>query len=217
MSVATRLAAIRNEIEDACAEAGRSPESVTLVAVSKRHSVDAIREAYAAGQRVFGENYAQELGAKAEALSDLDIEWRMIGHLQRNKVKVALGAGAAVDAVDSVRLVRAIERQATASVEVFLQVNVAQEPQKSGVSPDELGALVEAARACEHVSLKGLMTIPPAGVDPRGIFRALREHAATYELTGLSMGMSADLRVAIAEGATMVRIGTAIFGPRPSF
>ncbi len=215
--VAEGLARTHARIAQACTRAGRDPSEVTLVAVSKTHRSEALRAAYAAGQRVFGESYAQELARKAAALADLDIEWRMIGHLQRNKVKRVVGAGAAIDSVDSRRLATAIATQASAqgrAVPICIQVNIAAEPQKSGVAPEELDALVAHARSLPSLDLRGLMTVPPARKDPRPYFRALAELARRHGLPELSMGMSGDLEVAVEEGATMVRVGTAIFGPR---
>lgn len=221
MSVAERLASVRARIEAAVAAAGREPGSVRLVAVSKRHPPEAIREAHAAGQRIFGESYAQELEAKAAALADLDLEWRFIGHLQRNKAKVVVGAGAGVDSVDSRRLASALHKRASgegAVLGVRIQVNVAGEAQKSGVDPAELDSLVAHVGGLDALRLEGLMTIPPAGdpEDARPHFRALVAHAARHGLPVRSMGMSSDLEVAIEEGATEVRVGTAIFGPRPT-
>ncbi len=220
MSVAERLDAVRARIASAAEAAGRDPAAVQLIAVSKRHPAAAIREAHEAGQRIFGESYAQELEAKAQELSDLDLEWRFIGHLQRNKAKVVVAAGAAVDSVDSPRLARALHKRANqegAIVPVRIQVNVAREERKSGVDPDTLDALVSEVRELESLRLDGLMTIPPAGdpEDARPHFRELARLADRYELPVRSMGMSADLEVAIAEGATEVRVGTAVFGPRP--
>jgi pyridoxal phosphate enzyme (YggS family) len=196
---------------------------VQLVAVSKGHPEEVIRAAYAAGMRVFGENYAQELAAKASALSDLrDIRWRFIGHLQRNKIKLIEGARATVDTVDSSRLAQALSTRAGASgtdLEVLLQVNVGGEAQKSGCTPDEVPALVEAVRALPNINLRGLMTVAPH-LDQveatRPFFATLRELAEAHGLPELSMGMTHDLEPAVAEGATMLRIGTAIFGPRPA-
>ncbi|MBO6938959.1 MAG: YggS family pyridoxal phosphate-dependent enzyme [Deltaproteobacteria bacterium] len=220
VSVTEGLAAVRARIDRAVAAAGREPGSVRLVAVSKRHPVEAIREAHAAGQRVFGESYAQELERKAAALSDLELEWRFIGHLQRNKAKVVVAAGAGVDSIDSPRLATAIHKRASADgvvVGVRIQVNVAGEAQKSGVATDALDALVDHVRGLDGLRLEGLMTIPPDGEpeDARPHFRALAALADRYELPVRSMGMSGDLEVAIAEGATEVRIGTAVFGQRP--
>lgn len=216
------IARARERIEQACDRVGRDPASVELVAVSKGHPVGAIRAAHAAGLRVFGENYAQELAEKASALRDLaDVTWRFIGHLQRNKIKLVERAQATVDTVDSIRLAEAISSRAVArdvSVEVLLQINVAREAQKSGCVPEEVPGLVEAVRRLPNVKLRGLMTVAPHFDDPsatRPIFATLRELAQAHGLAELSMGMTHDLEPAVEEGATMVRIGTAIFGPRP--
>jgi len=213
---------VRERIERACGRAGRDPSSVQLIAVSKGHSEEAIRAAHGAGMRVFGENYAQELAAKASALSDLpDIRWRFIGHLQQNKIKLIERARATVDTVDSVRLAEALSTRAAASgraVEVLLQVNIGDEEQKSGCAPEEVPLLVEAVRALPSVSLRGLMTVAPHLDDLEAIrpfFARLRELAEAHGLPELSMGMTHDLEPAVEEGATILRIGTAIFGPRP--
>lgn len=215
------LTAVRARMRDACARAGRAPESVRLVAVSKRHSPQAMREAYALGQREFGENYVQELAHKAAALADLpDLRLRLIGHLQRNKVKDVLRAGASVDTLDSLRLGEALAERAGLAgqvVEVLVQVNLAGEPQKSGVREGELPALVAAIQRLPALRVQGLMTVPPAELAPdalRAHFRRLRELAIGLHLPELSMGMSDDLELAIEEGATMIRVGTAVFGPR---
>jgi len=220
---AAALNRVRERIELACARAGRDPGDVALIAVSKAHPEEAVRAAYAAGLRVFGENYAQALAHKATALEDLpDIRWRFIGHLQRNKIKLIERAKATVDTVDSVRLAEAISSRAAAgdtTVELLLQVNVGGEAQKSGCTAQEVPALVEAVRALPNVDLRGLMTVAPHYDDPdeaRPVFAALRELAATHGLPELSMGMTHDLEAAVLEGATMLRIGTALFGPRPS-
>jgi len=221
--IAGAIERVQERIERACEGAGRDPGSVQLVAVSKGHPEEVIRTAYAAGMRVFGENYAQELAAKASALSDLrDIRWRFIGHLQRNKIKLIEGAQATVDTVDSARLAQALSTRAGASgtdLEVLLQVNVGGEAQKSGCTPDEVPALVEAVRALPNISLRGLMTVAPHLDEveaTRPFFAALRGLAEANGLPELSMGMTHDLEQAVAEGATMLRIGTAIFGPRPA-
>lgn len=220
--ISAAIQSVRERIERACGRVGRDPSSVQLIAVSKGHSEEAIRAAHSAGMRVFGENYAQELAAKASALSDLpDIRWRFIGHLQRNKIKLIERARATVDTVDSVRLAEAISTRAAASgraVEVLLQVNVGHEAQKSGCRPEEVPQLVEAVRALPSVSLRGLMTVAPHLDDLEAIrpfFAKLRELAEAHGLPELSMGMTHDLEPAVEEGATILRIGTAIFGPRP--
>ncbi len=218
MNVDERLRAVKDALASACEDAGRETSEVTLVAVSKVHSADAIRQAYAAGQRVFGESYAGELAGKAEELADLeDIEWRMVGHLQRNKAKLIVRCVRAVDSVDSARLADALGKRASAmarTLEVLIQVNVAGETQKSGVTLEKLPALVDHVRGIDALVLRGLMTIPAFEGDPRQSFATLREAAERHELPELSMGMSGDMAVAVAEGATMVRVGTAIFGAR---
>ena len=220
--IAKAIGRVRERIERACERAGRDPASVQLIAVSKAHPEDAIRRAYDAGMRVFGENYAQELAAKAAALSDLpDIRWRFIGHLQRNKIKLVERANATVDTLDSVRLAEAISSRAGtrgAEVEALLQVNVGGEARKSGCDPEAVPALVEAVRALPNICLRGLMTVAPHFEDvaaTRPIFAELRALATAHGLPELSMGMTHDLEPAVEEGATMLRIGTAIFGPRP--
>ncbi len=221
-AIADAIERLRERIEAACARAGRDAGSVQLVAVSKAHPEDKIRAAYEAGLRVFGENYAQELDEKASALADLsDITWRFIGHLQRNKIKLIERARATVDTVDSLRLAQALAARAEAHravVEVLLQVNVGGEAQKSGCAPDDVPALVSAVRELPSLDLRGLMTVAPHLDDPedtRPFFAKLRELAEAHRLPELSMGMTHDLEAAVAEGATMLRIGTAIFGPRP--
>lgn len=221
MSVAARLIAVRERIQAAARSVGRDPHAIELVAVSKRHPPDAVREAYAAGQRVFGENYVQELYAKHEALADLpEVRWHFIGHLQRNKARQVAETRAWVETVDSERVAAALAKQAGASpLDVSVQVNVSGEAQKSGVAPEALPALLEVVRALPQLRFRGLMTVPPADPDPeraRPHFARLAELGRAHCVEGLSMGMSQDLEVAIAEGATVVRVGTAIFGPRPS-
>jgi len=221
--VAAALERVRERIGLACQRSGRDPSSVQLVSVSKGHSEELIRVAHDQGMRVFGENYAQELAEKATALSDLpEIRWRFIGHLQRNKIKLIEGARATVDTVDSSRLAEAISARAAsrgATVEVLIQVNIGDETQKSGCKPAEVPALVEAVRALPNLSLRGLMTVAPHLEDAeatRPFFAALRQLAEAHGLQELSMGMTHDLEQAVEEGSTMLRIGTAIFGPRPA-
>ncbi len=218
-TIAARLAVVRARIDAACAVAGRDPAEVTLVAVSKKHPAAAIREAYAAGQRDFGENYAQELRDKMRELDDLpDIRWHAIGHLQANKAKYVAGK-ALVHTLDRADLAQELVRRAGGTVACLVEVNVADEPQKSGVSPDDLPERLAELRAVAGLELRGLMCIPPDADDPedtRRWFRRLRELRDTLLPDGaLSMGMSHDYAVAIEEGATLVRVGTAIFGARP--
>jgi pyridoxal phosphate enzyme (YggS family) len=221
--VAAAHARVRARIDAACARAGRDPATVQLLAASKFQPLTAIRSAYALGQRAFGENYVQELASKSDALADLEgLRWHLIGRLQRNKVKDVVRAHTTVQTLDSVRLCDALSaraRQTEHVIEVLLQVNLASEPQKAGVTPSELPALADAARASEGLSLRGLMAIPKASDDDdetRGYFRQLRELARSLGVAELSMGMSDDLELAIEEGATIVRVGTALFGPRPA-
>jgi pyridoxal phosphate enzyme (YggS family) len=225
-AIAERLAAVRGAIARAAAEARRDPESVRLVAVSKLQPADAVAAVLAAGQRDFGENYAQELRDKARAVPGA--RWHFVGPLQRNKAKYVVGLAELVHGVDGASLLDELARRAQTAGRVqpvLIQVNVGAEPQKAGCAPDELSALVDAARALPSLRLDGLMCIPPSTPgDPEGArphFRRLAElRAAERERTGLplpelSMGMSADYPIAIAEGATLVRVGTAIFGDRP--
>jgi PLP dependent protein len=209
VSIAESLAAVRAEL----------PAGVTLVAVSKTQPPEAIREAYAAGQRDFGENYAQEWRAKADALADLtDLRWHFIGGLQTNKVRYLAGRVASVQTVDRLELARELSKRLAgkgARVQVFLEVNVAGEASKEGCDPAALPDLAEAVRALPGLDLVGLMCIPPAEGDPRPHFRLLRALRDQLGLAELSMGMSGDWRVAVEEGATFLRIGTAIFGARP--
>jgi pyridoxal phosphate enzyme (YggS family) len=225
MTIAARLAHVRARIDEACRAAGRAPGTVKLIAVSKTKPPEAIREAYASGQRAFGENYAQELVAKAEALADLaDLEWHFIGHLQTNKAKLVARIAHAVHTVDTVVLARELGKRAAAAratpLDVLIEVNVSREPQKAGASPSEIQEVVDAIRVEPSLVLRGLMTVPPAG-DPRAsrtVFETLvllrNLHGGAGALPELSMGMSDDLEEAIAAGATSVRVGRAIFGDR---
>ena len=219
------LQVVRQGIREAARSCARDPGSVTLVAVSKRHSADAIRTAFAAGQRDFGENYAQEQRDKAVELADLDgIRWHFIGHLQRNKAKHVAPSSALVETVDSARLVDELSRQAVRLdrvVSCLVQVNVGEEDQKFGCDREELEEILCAVEEADGLALEGLMTIPPWDLEPeetRVHFRALAQlrerHGGLPRLPHLSMGMSHDFQVAIEEGATLVRVGTAIFGPR---
>jgi hypothetical protein len=217
--IAGRLAEVRGRIAAAAARAGRRADDVTLVAVTKTHPAMAVRAAYAAGQRDFGENYAQELVAKRAELADLDdARWHFVGRLQRNKAKDVVGA-ALIHAVDGEALAEALARRVAAGArqEVLVQVNLAGEATKAEVAPEEVPALVEAIAALPAIRCVGLMTMPPPAARPednRGHFRALAALAGRIGLRELSMGMSDDFEVAVEEGATIVRVGTAIFGPR---
>jgi pyridoxal phosphate enzyme (YggS family) len=197
---------------------GALPKGVTLVAVSKTHPPAAIREAYAAGQRDFGENYAQEWRAKADALADLaDLRWHFIGGLQTNKVKYLANRVALVHTVDRLELAEEISRRwsrAGAVARVLLEVDLGGEERKAGCAPGDAEPLCERVRALPSIEVVGLTCIPPPGDDPRPHFRALRALRDRLGLHELSMGMSGDWQVAVEEGATLVRIGTAIFGAR---
>jgi hypothetical protein len=202
MSFAERLAEVRARIASACAKAGRDVNEVTLVAVSKTMPPEACREAVAAGQTILGENYAQELRDKARVVEGA--RWHYIGPLQRNKVKYVAGVA------ELIQEIAARARKMNVVQRCLIQVNVGDEPQKSGCSIEQLPALKAAFG--EGVKLEGLMCIPPADDDPVPHFRKLR--SLRDNLPHLSMGMSSDFEAAIAEGATLIRVGTALFGPR---
>jgi PLP dependent protein len=199
---------VRGRVARAARAAGRDPESVTVVAVSKTVPVAGVRAAYDAGQRDFGENRAQELIAKARDLPS-DIRWHMIGPVQTNKVRALASLVAVWHTVD--RVAELARRGVRAPV--LVEVNVGDEPQKPGCSRDALDDLVAAVRDA-GLALHGLMCVPPLGADPRPHFAWLRAAATRLGLAQLSMGMTADFEVAVAEGATAVRVGTAIFGTR---
>ena len=210
---------VRERIVRACQRAGRDPDTVTLVAISKGQPVEAIRAAYAAGLRHFGENRIQEAVPKIDAATGAGVEatWHLVGHLQSNKAKAASAAFDVIHSVDSAKLLARLDGAAPAPRDVLLQVNVAAEPQKQGAAPDEVAGLFEAAREAANLHLRGLMTIAPMAVDPevvRPVFRDLRALAEQFALPELSMGMTDDFEVAIEEGATLVRVGRAIFGER---
>ena len=217
--VAERLAKIRARVAAACARAGRPVESVTLLAVSKLKPAELIREAYAAGQRDFGENYAQELRDKAAELAELEgLRWHAIGPLQTNKVKYVAKAAHAFHALDRLDVAKELsKRRADAPLPCYVEVNIGGEQSKSGLAPEALGAFLDEVRALPNLKLEGLMALPPPTEDEqqaRGHFRRLRELARSHGLAGLSMGTTHDFELAIEEGATLVRVGTAIFGER---
>lgn len=231
MSIANNIAEVRERIAAAANRAGRRPEEVALMAVSKTFPAQAIREAYNAGQRLFGENRVQEFADKSGALRDLiGTEWHLIGHLQSNKAAKAAELFAAVDSLDSLRLAEklsAAAQKANKRLPVLIEINVGGEVAKSGIAlrSEELEELLTAAPRLEALEFRGLMTIPPFTEDPqqaRPYFRKLRElrdqiadrHLPGLSLELLSMGMSHDFEVAIEEGSTCVRVGTAIFGQR---
>lgn len=224
--IADRLDGVRARMAAACERAGRRPDEVRLVAVSKTYPPEMVEAAAAAGCDCFGENRVYEALPKIEACPG-HLEWHFIGHLQRNKVQHVVPAFALIHAVDSQRLLERIETVAEAvgaRVAVCLEVNVSGESSKFGLVPDDVPAVLEAANGMMHVDVQGLMTMAPFTTDPastRPVFRRLREcrerwaAQSGFALRTLSMGMSNDFEVAIEEGATLVRIGSGIFGKRP--
>jgi len=227
-TIADRLAGIRARIDAAARSAGRNPSSIRLVAVSKTFPIEAVREAYAAGQRDFGENRVQEALQKMGDSADLDIRWHLLGHLQTNKARKAGPAFATIHSIDSLELLQKIDAaaaEAGRAPDLLIQVDLAGEATKFGVPPGEVPRLFEAAAACRAAHVTGLMTLPPVPDSPeeaRPWFTRLRDLRDEWLASGvpgamlreLSMGMSADFEVAIQEGSTMVRVGTAIFGSR---
>lgn len=223
------LHAVRDRMIAACARAGRSLDEVTLLAVSKGHDVEAIGELYELGVRDFGESYVQEWEEKVDALPS-DIRWHFVGHLQSNKARFLTDRVELVHSVDRKSVMKALNKRSDSTSKVLLQVNVAEDPNKSGAAPDEVVELARRAVQYERLSIRGLMTIPPYSDDPelaRPHFRALREASdevrqwlnsnhpeRAKDLSELSMGMTADFDVAIEEGATIIRVGTALFGAR---
>jgi len=227
MTIATNLNQVQGRIVAAAQSAGREPHSVRLVAVSKTRPADDVLQAYRAGQVVFGENYVQELVEKAAEISE-PVEWHFIGHLQSNKVRQIAGVVTMIHSVDRLSLAVEIDRQWGRQgriCDILIQVNISGESSKSGTSEDEALQLVRAVAHLPHVRIRGLMTMPPFFDDPeaaRPFFAALRRLAQKVDSAGiagvsmaeLSMGMSGDFEVAIAEGATIIRVGSAIFGER---
>ena len=231
MSIAENIAHVRKRIAAAARSANRNPDEITLMAVSKTFPPDRIREAYAAGLRVFGENRVQEFAAKATTLRDLrDVEWHLIGHLQTNKAAKAAELFDAVDSVDSVRTAEKLNASAASTgktLSILIEINVGGERAKSGVAPGsgELEKILQGAPRWRNLKIRGLMTVPPYTEDPEGSrpyfrqLRQIRDSIAARKLPQvgmevLSMGMSHDFEVAIEEGATCVRVSTAIFGER---
>ncbi len=216
-SLSSRLAQVRERIATACARSGRSAESVRLLAVTKVFGADVIREAYSLGLRDFGENYVQEMERKAPAIADLtEARFHLIGHLQNNKTKKATQLFSAIDTVDTARLASRLNAEGK-TIDVMVEVKVSNEAAKSGAAPGYLPELVHAIGNCPNLRLTGFMTVPPWSEDPeqsRPYFAQLRGLAEDFGLSELSMGMSNDLEVAIEEGATWVRVGTALFGRR---
>jgi pyridoxal phosphate enzyme (YggS family) len=218
--IRSNLEQVGERIARAAERAGRRGEDVLLIAVSKTVEVERIRQAVAAGVRALGENRVQEAKDKVTALGH-PVPWHLIGHLQTNKVRDALTLFDVIQSIDRLELASECDRRARSAgrvVDALLEVNVGGESSKSGFAPGEVAAALDALAGLNHIRLHGLMAIPPAverAEDTRGWFRQLRGLAERHGLKELSMGMSADFEVAIEEGATMVRVGTAIFGPRP--
>lgn len=225
--VTENLNRIEERIRQACARAGRAREDVTLICVTKTKPIEMLEEAYAAGQREFGENKVQEIVRKYPELPQ-DIHWHMIGHLQRNKVKMLMHRAVMIHSVDSLQLAETISKEAVKEnlvMPVLIEVNMAQEASKFGITAQETKSLVRAVSALDGVRVMGLMTIAPYTDDPetnRPYFRQLRELSVDIDQESfhnvsmgvLSMGMTGDFEVAIEEGATHIRVGTAIFGER---
>jgi len=227
VTIPQALSEVQARIARAAKASGRDPNGVKLIAVSKTQPASAVREAYAAGQRDFGENYVQELLQKAEELRDLpDLRWHLIGHLQRNKAKSVAPLVSLLHTVDSVELAQELAKRLAAAaperrLPVLVEVSIAGEEQKHGVAPENLAELLERIESLPQLSLRGLMCVPPLTEDPAGArphfdaLARLRElHGGVARLPELSMGMTHDLEHAVAAGATMVRVGTAIFGAR---
>ena len=221
-----RWSEVQNRIASACRAAGRAPGSVQLLAVGKQHPAEAIRQLHALGQRAFGENRVDEALSKQAALADLDIEWHFIGAVQSNKTRDLAGHFDWVQSVDREKILRRLSEQRPAELgelNICLQLNIDDEPQKAGLPPADLEAMAELAEQLPGLRLRGLMCIPEAGASEahtrasfarmRGLFTQLR--AQGHPLDTLSMGMSGDLELAVAEGSTMLRVGTDLFGPRP--
>jgi pyridoxal phosphate enzyme (YggS family) len=224
-SIAENLQAVRGRISSAARAACRDPGAVRLLAVSKTHAAARIREAYAAGQRAFGENYVQEAEAKMASLADLPLEWHLVGPLQSNKTRVVAERFQWVQSIDREKIARRLSEQRPAQLpplEVLVQVNVSGEASKGGVAPGEAAALAQAVARLPRLRLRGLMAVPEPTPDAglqrarfaelRGLYESLKREGLALDT--LSMGMTDDMDAAIAEGSTMVRIGTAIFGRR---
>ncbi len=228
MSLKERLTELSTELAELATQAGRSPEEIKLIAVSKTHPSELIAEAFQAGQVRFGENRVQEASEKIEKLQNLGIEWHLIGHLQKNKARFCPGRFDWIHSVDSQELLELLEKQCALQsqpIQILLQANLSQEDSKSGVSDyDNLCRLLEKTQGCQWLRCRGLMTMAAATDDANKIRKTFSQLRTWLEklcneftlttFTELSMGMSSDYRIAIAEGATMVRLGTALFGER---
>jgi hypothetical protein len=216
-SLADRLHAVNERIQNACIRAGRDASRVRLLAVTKVFGPEAIRDAYALGLREFGENYVQEMERKAPVLADLaGARFHLIGHLQSNKTKKAAQLFSSVDTIDTAKLAARLNAE-DKRLDAMIEVKLSDEEAKSGAPESDLPAIADAVRACPNLTLRGLMTVPPWSEDAeqsRPYFARLRKLAEAHRIPELSMGMSNDLEVAIEEGATWVRVGTALFGRR---
>jgi pyridoxal phosphate enzyme (YggS family) len=222
-SLEANLRAVRQAIATSAERAGRDPGEVVLVAVTKTLPVERVREAIGLGLTQFGENRVQEALPKIEEIGPADLDWHLIGHLQTNKIKFIEGRFRMVQSVDSVGLAEALDQRLQSALDVLIEVNVAEEPQKTGALPADLSAVARAVNGAQHLRLRGLMTVAPMVADPeqvRPVFRKLVSlRDATSQQLGvplpvLSMGMTDDYAIAIEEGATMLRLGRALFGPR---
>jgi hypothetical protein len=222
-SVGENLQVVRQSIARSAERAGRDPNEIVLVAVTKTFAVERIHEALAVGLRVLGENRVQEALPKIDEIGPANVDWHLIGHLQTNKVKFIEGRFRMVQSLDGVALAEALDRRIQSPLDVLVEVNVAEEPQKTGVLPADLQAVVQAVSAAQHLRLRGLMTVAPMVPDPeavRPVFRQLRSlrdkssQQLGVALPVLSMGMTDDYGIAVEEGATMLRLGRALFGPR---
>ena len=225
MGIEENLLKVKERIDDTATRVGRDPAQITLIAVSKTVAIEKIREAIAAGMIAFGENYVQEARQKIDEIGRTGLQWHFIGHLQTNKAHYAVRLFDLIHAVDSIKLARELNKRAAAegkTIHCLIEANISEEESKFGTTEEEARELAHQMRDLEHISLQGLMTMPPYFDDPelaRPYFIALRKLQETIEQDGiplpeLSMGMSTDFEVAIEEGATMVRVGRAIFGER---
>jgi PLP dependent protein len=222
-SLDANLKFVRQTIAQSAERAGRDPNQIVLVAVTKGFPVERIREAIAAGLRVFGENRVQEALPKIDEVGPAGVEWHLIGHLQTNKVKFIEGRFQMVQSVDRAGLAETLDARLQSPLDVLVEVNVAEEPQKTGASPADVAAVAGAVQGARHLRLRGLMTVAPMVPDPeavRSVFRQLRalrddmSQRLGVALPVLSMGMTDDYAIAVEEGATMLRLGRALFGPR---
>jgi pyridoxal phosphate enzyme (YggS family) len=222
-SVGANLETVRQTIARSAERAGRDPHEVALVAVTKTFPVERIREALAVGLRILGENRVQEALPKIDEIGPANVDWHLIGHLQTNKVKFIEGRFRMVQSLDGVGLADALDRRLRSPLDVLVEVNVAEEPRKTGVLPADLAAVAAAVNGAQHLRLRGLMTVAPMVPDPEAVrpvfgrLRSLRDETSQQlgvALPVLSMGMTDDYAIAVEEGATMLRLGRALFGPR---